>query len=121
MSTDKRTARPWGFYDILDLDDTHQTKSITILPGEQLSYQSHDKRSEHWVIVSGSGDLTLDGVVSEVTYGEHIWIPVGSKHRLKNTGRFPLVFIEVQVGTSFDENDIVRYSDDYGRASHIPP
>lgn len=108
-------ARPWGNYIVIDRSPTHQAKRIHVLPGEQLSYQSHSARSEHWVIVQGNGEVTLDDVVTQTAYGQHIYIPVGAKHRLKNTEKEVLVFIEVQVGTSFDEDDIVRYSDDYGR------
>ena len=110
-------VRPWGEY--LVLDDSaadHKVKRITVLPGKRLSYQSHAKRGEHWFVVSGTAIVTLDDVEHEVTAGTAIDIPLGTKHRVENRGDESLVFIEVQHGTYFGEDDIVRYEDDFGRA-----
>ena len=109
--------RPWGEY--LVLDDAaadHKVKRITVNPGQRLSYQKHAKRSEHWFVVSGLAGVTRDGVITEVKAGEAIDIPVGTAHRVENIGTEALVFIEVQHGSYFGEDDIVRLEDDFGRA-----
>ena len=108
--------RPWGTFTVLDDRPTYKVKRITVDPGERLSYQSHARRSEHWLIVSGSALVTLDGVDHTVAAGEAIDIPQGGAHRVSNLGNDELVFVEVQLGDYFGEDDIVRYSDDYGRA-----
>ena len=92
-----------------------KVKLIIINPGQSLSLQSHKYRSEHWVVVQGSALVTVDGVDTNVSPGEHIYIPQESKHRIKNIGNEDLVFIEVQCGTYFGEDDIVRIEDDYNR------
>ena len=109
--------RPWGSYLVLEDDAAdHKVKRITVAPGKRLSYQSHAKRAEHWFVVSGTAEVTLDGVDQLVDAGQAIDIPLGSKHRCANPGSVPLVFIEVQYGSYFGEDDIVRYEDDFGRA-----
>ena len=113
METD---VRPWGNYTVLDDSDTHKVKRIVVSPGKRLSYQVHARRSEHWFVVQGEGKLTLDDDVTEVAAGHAIDIPVGTAHRIENTGPDDLTFIEVQHGQSFDEDDIRRLDDDYGRA-----
>lgn len=107
--------RPWGRYDILESADTHQVKRITVNPGGRLSYQRHQRREEFWVIISGRARFTLDDVDTEHRPGEVLFVPVGSKHRVANIGDEPLIFIEVQRGDYFGEDDIERFSDDYGR------
>jgi mannose-6-phosphate isomerase len=109
--------RPWGNFKILADEDAYKSKKITVKPGARLSYQSHKLRSEVWTIVSGTGKITLDGIISPVTPGSVWQIPVEVKHRIENDGQIPLVFIEVQLGTSFAESDIIRYQDDFGRDS----
>jgi mannose-6-phosphate isomerase-like protein (cupin superfamily) len=110
-------ARPWGSYVVLDDDEAdHKVKRIEVTPHKRLSYQSHAKRSEHWFVVTGTAKVTLDGVDQLVSAGHAVDIPVGTAHRCENPGDEPLVFIEVQYGTYFGEDDIVRYEDDYGRA-----
>ena len=110
-------VRPWGEYLVLDDSaDDHTVKRITVVPGKRLSYQSHAKRAEHWFVVSGTATVTLDDQEHEVAPGAAIDIPVGTKHRVENRGSVSLVFIEVQYGTYFGEDDIVRYEDDFGRA-----
>ena len=110
-------ARPWGEYLVLDDDAVdHKVKRITVAPHGRLSYQSHAKRAEHWFVVSGMAHVTLDDQIVEVAPGHAIDVPLGTKHRVENRGHEPLVFIEVQYGTYFGEDDIVRYQDDYGRS-----
>jgi mannose-1-phosphate guanylyltransferase/mannose-1-phosphate guanylyltransferase/mannose-6-phosphate isomerase len=108
--------RPWGRFEILMDTEHFKSKRISVWPGQKLSYQSHAKREENWTIVRGEAEVTLDGVVHKLKPGAHIHIPLGAKHRIANPGREVMEFIEVQTGTYFGEDDIVRYSDDYGRA-----
>ena len=108
--------RHWGGFEILSDDDAYKAKKITVDPGAQLSYQSHAKRQEHWVVISGTAEVVLDGETHELGPGESIMIPVGAKHRMRNPADVPLVFVEVQTGSYFGEDDIVRYEDDYNRA-----
>ena len=107
--------RPWGSYTVLDDQPGHKVKRILVAPGKRLSYQRHGRRSEHWFVVAGRGTFVLDGAVHEVTAGEAIDIPAGAAHRIANPGTEDLVFIEVQHGAYFGEDDIVRLEDDYGR------
>ena len=107
--------RPWGLFEILSDDPSHKVKRITVEPGHRLSYQRHAKRSEHWFVVSGTGEVTIDDSLRSVEAGTAIDVPAGAAHRIANSGAEPLVFIEVQHGTSFDEDDIERLDDDYGR------
>lgn len=108
--------RPWGQYWVLDDSDTHKVKRIQVNPGGRLSYQYHHKRAEVWTMVQGVGRITLDGVVKDYPAGEVAIIPLGAKHRIENPGTEPLIFIEVQHGTYFGEDDIVRIEDDYDRS-----
>jgi mannose-6-phosphate isomerase-like protein (cupin superfamily) len=102
---------------VLDDDAAdHKVKRIVVDPGKRLSYQQHAKRSEHWFIVSGTATVTLNGTEHTVEAGSAIDIPVGTAHRAENRGSEPVVFIEVQHGTYFGEDDIVRLEDDFGRA-----
>ncbi|MBS1957886.1 MAG: mannose-1-phosphate guanylyltransferase/mannose-6-phosphate isomerase [Bdellovibrionales bacterium] len=108
--------RPWGRFEVLRDTDGFKSKIIQVNPGQQLSYQSHAKRAEHWVIVKGNPEVTLDDVVHQLKPGENIYIPQGAKHRIRNPDKKEIVeFVEVQVGTYFGEDDIVRYQDDYKR------
>ena len=108
--------RPWGRYDVLSDASDCKVKRITVEPQQRLSYQYHRKRSEHWVVVSGEALITLDGVSSIIPVNQHIFIPIGAKHRIENTSETEdMVFVEVQCGTYFGEDDIVRLSDDYNR------
>jgi mannose-6-phosphate isomerase len=110
------SERPWGNYTVLDDDaPDHKVKRIVVHPRKRLSYQRHAKRAEHWFIVSGTATVTLDGVVTELRPGDSIDIPLESAHRIANEGDVDVVFIEVQHGTYFGEDDIVRLEDDYGR------
>lgn len=107
--------RPWGNYQVLEDAATHKVKRITVLPGHRLSYQRHQRRAEHWFVLSGEATVTLDDVDHSVTPGNAIDIPRTSAHRVANRGDVPLVFVEVQVGDYFGEDDIERLEDDYGR------
>lgn len=112
MTTD---IRPWGSYTVILDNPTHKVKTLTVSPGKRLSYQTHDKRSEYWVIVSGTGTVTLDGIESLCVGGDAFIIDQGTAHRIHNTGEDDLIFIEVQLGLYFGEDDIVRLEDDFGR------
>ncbi|MBL8151604.1 MAG: phosphomannose isomerase type II C-terminal cupin domain [Blastocatellia bacterium] len=107
--------RPWGIYQVLDEGKSFKVKRIEVLPGKRLSYQKHAKRAEHWVIVQGKGKITLDGYEIVLQFGESIDIGIGVAHRIENIGTEKLIFIEIQSGTYFGEDDIVRLEDDYGR------
>jgi mannose-6-phosphate isomerase-like protein (cupin superfamily) len=107
--------RPWGHYTILITDERCQVKKLVVNPGRRISLQSHKFRAEHWFIVSGKGIAELDGKEIEVALGDSINIPIGSRHRISCSGNTHLIFVEVQTGSSFSEEDIVRYEDDYNR------
>jgi mannose-6-phosphate isomerase len=112
----EQDTRPWGSYLVLDDADDHKVKRITVSPGKRLSYQTHSRRAEHWFIVRGTGSVTLDGQLVPVGAGTAVDIPIGAAHRIENTGADDLVFIEVQHGDYFGEDDIVRLEDDFGRS-----
>lgn len=107
--------RPWGRFEVLADTDTYKAKRIEVDPGAQISYQSHAKRAENWIFISGSGEVTLNGSIVPVTGGRSVFVEIGTKHRVRNVGSKPLVFVEVQTGSYFGEDDIVRYQDDYDR------
>ncbi len=108
--------RPWGFYEILSDAPTHKVKRITVYPDKRLSYQRHFRRAEHWYIVHGNATVTMDGKDNELTAGQAIDLPLKAWHRIRNSGSENMVFIEVQTGDYFGEDDIERAQDDYGRA-----
>ena len=115
-SQEMEEQRPWGFYEVLsDEKSDHKVKRITVWPGKRLSLQYHRKRSEHWVVVAGRGLVTVDGRPAKLGAHDSIDIPLGAQHRIENIGADPLVFIEVQQGEYFGEDDIVRLEDDFGR------
>jgi mannose-6-phosphate isomerase len=117
MGAMEASERPWGSYEVLSDADDHKVKRIIVQPGKRLSYQRHSQRAEHWFFVSGEGVFVLDEVESRVKPGEAVDIGLGCAHRIENTSDAePLVFIEVQHGTYFGEDDIVRLEDDFGRA-----
>ena len=107
--------RPWGKYEVLLDASACKVKRIIVNPDSQPSYQYHHKRSEAWVVVQGEAVATLDDVETTYKVGEVIIVPVGTKHRVENRQDEDLKFIEVQTGTYFGEDDIVRLEDDYGR------
>ena len=107
--------RPWGRFFVLQDEPKYKLKRIEVDPKGRLSYQYHHKRSEAWTIVEGVGTITLDGEVKDYSSGQTILIPQGAKHRIENKGVRKLVFIEVQTGSYFGEDDIIRIEDDYNR------
>jgi mannose-1-phosphate guanylyltransferase/mannose-6-phosphate isomerase len=111
----RRIYRPWGYYQDVDVAPRYRVKRIVVKPGSKLSLQKHFHRSEHWVVVTGTAEVTLGSEVRSVHENESIYIPIGSVHRLANPGKIPLELIEVQVGSYLGEDDIVRLDDVYGR------
>jgi mannose-1-phosphate guanylyltransferase/mannose-6-phosphate isomerase len=107
--------RPWGSYQRIDIGARFQVKRITVKPDGRLSLQKHFHRAEHWVVVRGTAEVTVDGAVTLVHENEAIYLPIGCVHRLANPGKIPLELIEVQVGSYTGEDDIVRIEDVYGR------
>ncbi|MCL6713908.1 mannose-1-phosphate guanylyltransferase/mannose-6-phosphate isomerase [Pseudomonas sp. R2.Fl] len=112
----REVHRPWGSYDSVDMGQRHQVKRIKVKPGAKLSLQSHAHRAEHWIVVKGVARVTRDNDVFELYENQSTYIPIGAKHRLENPGKEPLELIEVQSGDYLGEDDIVRYSDIYGRS-----
>jgi len=108
--------RPWGSYESIDRGERYQAKRITVNPGAALSLQLHHHRAEHWIVVSGTAQVTRGDEVFLVSENESTYIPLGTKHRLENKGAIPLEMIEVQSGSYLGEDDIVRFDDIYGRS-----
>ena len=111
----RKVYRPWGSYDSIDMGERFQVKRITVKPGAALSLQKHHHRAEHWVIVSGTAEVTRNDEVFLVAENESTYLPLGAVHRLRNPGKVPLELIEVQSGSYLGEDDIVRLEDVYGR------
>jgi mannose-6-phosphate isomerase-like protein (cupin superfamily) len=112
---EKIVRRPWGTYESILVGEGYQVKRIVVYPQSQLSLQSHNHRSEHWIIVDGTGTVTLGEKQLELTKDKSVYIPVKEKHRMSNFTDKNVVFIEVQNGDYLGEDDIVRYEDIYGR------
>ena len=110
-----RVYRPWGWYQGVNRGERYQVKCIMVKPGGQLSLQSHHHRSEHWVVVKGTLEVTKGEETTLLTENQSTYIPIGEKHRLGNPGKIPAFLIEVQSGPYLDEDDIVRFEDIYGR------
>ena len=110
-----RVHRPWGWYEGLILGERFQVKCLQVKPGARLSLQSHHHRAEHWVVVSGTAEVTVGDRTFTLTENESTYIPIGERHRLANPGRIPTLLVEVQSGTYLGEDDIVRYEDDFNR------
>ena len=116
LERDKREEhRPWGFYEVLSDRADHKVKRICVSPGKRLSLQRHRRRLEHWHVVQGEGLVTLDNKQLKLGKGDSVDIPLGVAHRVQNPKDETLVFIEVQQGDYFGEDDIERLEDDYGR------
>jgi mannose-1-phosphate guanylyltransferase/mannose-6-phosphate isomerase len=111
----KRVHRPWGYYESIDMGERFQVKRIVVIPGGMLSLQKHRHRSEHWVVVRGTAEVTIGDERKAVHENESIYIPIGSVHRLANQGKIPLELIEVQTGSYLGEDDIERIEDVYKR------
>ena len=107
--------RPWGWFESLALGERFQVKRICVKPGAALSLQSHNHRSEHWIVVEGTARVTIDDEVKLVTEGQSVYVPLGAVHRMENTGKVPMLLIEVQIGSYLGEDDIIRYEDVYAR------
>lgn len=110
-----RDYRPWGWYESIALGPRFQVKRIVVNPGAALSLQSHNHRSEHWIVVEGTAKVTIDDEVQLVTENQSVYVPLGAVHRLENPGKLTLTLIEVQTGSYFGEDDIIRYADVYAR------
>ncbi|MGY4830585.1 mannose-1-phosphate guanylyltransferase/mannose-6-phosphate isomerase [Sphaerotilaceae bacterium SBD11-9] len=111
----RQVNRPWGWYDSIDAGDRFQVKRIMVKPGASLSLQMHHHRAEHWIVVSGTAEVTNGDKVSILSENQSTYIPLGQTHRLRNPGKVPLEIIEVQSGSYLGEDDIVRFEDTYGR------
>jgi mannose-1-phosphate guanylyltransferase / mannose-6-phosphate isomerase len=111
----RRMYRPWGYYQSIDFGARYQVKRIVVRPGGRLSLQRHYHRAEHWIVVKGAAEVTLNGAMRVVHENESIYLPIGSDHRLANPGRIELELIEVQTGSYLGEDDIVRIEDVYNR------
>ena len=114
----EKVTRPWGSYRNIFVSDNYKVKIITVHPGQRLSLQKHMQRSEHWYIVSGFGEMQLQGKFYQMYTGDSIDIPEEHEHRIENTTKRPLIFVEVQMGIC-DESDIIRLEDDYGRVEPL--
>ena len=110
-----KVHRPWGSYQSVDNGERHQVKRIIVKPGGRLSLQKHHHRAEHWIVVRGTARVTVNELVKTVHENESIYIPIGAVHRLENPGKIQLELIEVQTGSYFGEDDIIRIEDDYQR------
>ena len=110
-----RDYRPWGWYESLVVGQRFQVKRIVVHPGAALSLQSHHHRAEHWIVVEGTAQVTIGEKVQLVSENQSVYIPLGAVHRMENPGKVPLTLIEVQTGSYFGEDDIIRYEDVYAR------
>ena len=108
-------VRPWGTWQVLDSAEGWKVKRIEVRPGHRLSYQTHEFRAEHWVVVAGVATCTIDDRAVVAGPGEFVAVPIGAAHRISNAHDEELVIIEVQMGNYTGEDDIVRLQDDYGR------
>jgi mannose-1-phosphate guanylyltransferase / mannose-6-phosphate isomerase len=114
--THRRVARPWGWYDSIDMGERFQVKRIAVKPGASLSLQMHHHRAEHWIVVKGTAKVTNGENIFLLEENQSTYIPIGVKHRLENPGKTDLEMIEVQSGGYLGEDDIVRFEDTYGRS-----
>lgn len=115
VDTHRKVYRPWGYYDSIDTGTRHKAKRILVKPGAKLSVQMHHHRAEHWVVVKGTALITKGDEQMLLTENQSTYIPLGVVHRLENPGIIPLEIVEVQSGSYLGEDDIVRFSDQYGR------
>lgn len=115
MNFIEHDIRPWGEYHVIINDTNFKIKQIKVLPNKRLSYQFHNGRAETWVIIKGNARVTIEDVINDYSEGDTIVIPKRAKHRIQNISKKNLVFIEIQTGDYFDEDDIIRLEDDYNR------
>ena len=111
------TFRPWGSYRVIEATALTKIKEIRVAPGQKLSFQYHNHRSEHWIVLSGKGAAQIEDELIQLEAGSHVFIPLKARHRLINESDETLVLIEIQAGSYFGEDDIVRLDDIYGRAN----
>ncbi len=117
---DEFEQRPWGTYNVLDFGRDFKVKRLEVLPQKRLSYQKHERRSEHWFIVRGIAKVTLNDDQKLVKNGESIDVPIGIPHQIENPSKDEtLIFIEIQTGDYFGEDDIIRLDDDFGRKDDV--
>jgi len=107
--------KPWGSFEVLEVGEKYTIKKIIVIPGGSLSLQSHEYRSEHWIVAKGLAEVIIDDEVYHLKENENVFIPKGSKHRLTNNNKEPLVVIEMWYGDKLEEDDIQRYEDIYER------
>jgi mannose-1-phosphate guanylyltransferase len=113
--THKTDYRPWGGYTSMMVGERFQVKKLFVKPGKKLSLQKHHHRAEHWIVVTGTAEVTIDGAVSMVSENQSVYLPLGCEHRLANPGKIMLELIEVQTGSYLGEDDIIRIEDEFGR------
>jgi mannose-1-phosphate guanylyltransferase/mannose-6-phosphate isomerase len=111
----RKVHRPWGWYDSVDAGERFKVKRIMVKPGASLSLQMHYHRAEHWIVVTGTAEVTCGEKKILLSENQSTYIPLGETHRLSNPGKVPLEIIEVQSGSYLGEDDIVRFADTYGR------
>ncbi len=111
--------RSWGSFTVFVDEDNFKTKRLDVLAGKRLSLQSHQYRSEHWIIVKGRAKITIAEDIQNYSPGKYLFVPQKTKHRIENIGNELLTIIEVQTGEYLGEDDIIRYEDDFGR--HVKP
>ena len=116
VHTHQKVHRPWGTFTTLEQRDIFKIKKLVVKPHKRLSLQKHYHRNEHWIVVSGTAKVQVDDKTFLLQTNQSTYIPMGAKHRLENPGKIPLVIIEAQVGQYLEEDDIVRYEDDFKRA-----
>jgi len=117
INNHRKVYRPWGYYDSIDSGSRFQVKRIVVKPGEKLSVQMHHHRAEHWIVVSGTANVTKGDETFMVSEDQSTYIPIGEIHALENPGTIPLEIVEVQSGSYLGEDDIVRFDDRYGRSN----
>ena len=110
-----KVYRPWGWFDSIASGDGFQVKRIFVKPEAALSIQSHEHRTEHWIVVAGTAIVNIDGVEKVITVGQSVYVPIGAVHSIANAGKLPMVLIEVRIGTYLGEDDIKRFNNEYGR------
>lgn len=110
-----KDTRPWGTWEVLDAGDGFCVKHIKVSPHSMISLQSHNFRSEHWIIIKGQAVVTLDDAKLVKKMNDAVFIPLKTKHRIQNDTDIDVEFIEIQAGDNLDEDDIIRYEDIYGR------
>jgi len=111
----EKGTRPWGEWQVLDLQSHVVVKKLLVYPGGRISLQRHQHRTERWIVTEGVATVRCDNIIMHLNVGESIMIPCGSIHRLSNQGTAPVALIEVQIGNYLSEEDIERFNDDYGR------